>query len=132
MSSIISNSAIRALNRIGDIMLPRNGEFPSYSELGGVEYVDEILAYAEPGDIRDLNRVLSALSVMPGFFLNWAVKKMADSHQANGPLSATFRQLDFALRGILLSTYYSEKAGKNFKGKIPLEIIGYSLNRIPL
>ena len=35
-SKYLSNSALKAINRIGDLMIHRNGEFPSFSEVGGV------------------------------------------------------------------------------------------------
>lgn len=132
MSKILSKSALKAINRIGDIMLPKNGELPSYSELGGIEHIDEILRYAPEGDMKDLNMVLSILSVMPKFVLKWLVNKMRRSHERGGGLWVIMRQLEFGLKGIILSTYYSEKAGSNYKGRTPLEIIAYSINRPPL
>ncbi|MBW8051959.1 MAG: hypothetical protein FVQ77_16790 [Cytophagales bacterium] len=131
MSKLLSKPALKAINRIGDIMMPKNGELPSYSELGGIEHIDEILQCAPENDIKDLSMILSILSVMPGFVLKWLIKKMGRSHKQKGGLSVIFRQLDFGLKGIILSTYYSEKAGSGYKGKTPLEVIGYRINRIP-
>ena len=132
MSTLFSKSALKAVSRIGDTMMPRNGELPSYSELGGIEHIDEILKYAPENDIKDLGMVLSILSVMPGFVLKWLVKKMKNSHEGGGGISVVMRQLDFGLKGIILSTYYTEKVGSDYKGKTPLEIIGYEINRVPL
>lgn len=132
MSELLSKSALKAISKIGDIMLPKHGEFPSYSELGGIEHIDTILRYAPESDIKDLNRVLSILSVMPNFVLKWLINKMSKSHDQDGGLSNILRQLDFGLKGIILSTYYSENVGSGYKGKTPLEIIGYSIKRIPL
>ena len=131
MSKILSNPALKAINRIGDIMVPKNGELPSYSGYGGIEHIDEILRYAPESDMKGLDTVLSILSVMPKFVLSWLVNKMSRSHEKGGGLWVILRQLNFGLKGIILSTYYSEKAGSNYKGKTPLEIIGYSINRVP-
>ncbi len=130
MSKILSKAALKAINRIGDIMVPENGEFPSYSEYGGIEHIDEILRYAPESDTKGLDMILSILSVMPKFVLSWLVKKMSQSHERGGGLWVIMRQMNFGLKGIILSTYYSEKAGSNYKGKTPLEIIGYSINRV--
>ena len=130
MSNILSKSALKAINRIGDIMMPKNGELPSYSELGGIEHIDEILRYAPESDMKDLNMVLSILSVMPKFVLKWLIKNMSQSYKKGGGLWVIMRQLDFGLKGIILSTYYSEKVGSNYKGRTPLEIIDYSINRV--
>ncbi len=130
MSKLLSKAAVNGLNRIGDIMIPKNGEFPSFSEVGGLEYIDDLVSYAPQDDISDLGMVLSILSFMPGFVLRWLVNKLEDAQYSNGPLSPIFRQLDFALRGLLFSCYYTEKVGSNYTGKKPLDIIGWEIKRI--
>lgn len=53
MSTILNNRAIRAMERIGDIMIPKNGDFPSFSETGSIEHIDDLVAYAPEEDIKD-------------------------------------------------------------------------------
>lgn len=130
MSKLFSKSALNGLNRIGDIIAPKNGEFPAYSETGCIEHIDDVAGYAPPNDIKDLGMVLSILSFMPSFVLKWLVNKMTESHQQEGGLSDVFRMLDFGLKGIIFGTYYSGKVGKNYKGKSPAEVIGFSINRL--
>lgn len=129
MSKILSSLAIKTLYRMGDIMVPRNGDFPAYSEVKGLEYIDEMLCYAPENDIKDLNLLLSILSFMPTFVLRWLIAKMGKSHNEEGGISVIFRQLDFGIRGIVFATYYTEKTSSSFKGKKPIETIGYSINR---
>jgi len=130
LSKHLSNSALKALTRMGDIMIPRNGEFPSFSETGCLEHVDDIVAYAPEDDISDLNTLLTVLSFMPTFVLKWLVNKVTNSYEATGALSALFRQVDFGLRGIIFTSYYSGKVGANYTGPSPLDILGYEVNRI--
>ena len=130
MSKILSKTALKAINRIGDVMIPGNEELPSYSYYGGIEHIDEILRNAPESDMKDLNMLLSILSVMPKFVLKWLVNSMRQSHKRGGGIWVIMRQLDFGLKGIILSTYYSEKTGSNYKGRTPLEIIDYSINRV--
>ena len=111
-------------------MIPGNGDLPSYSEYGGIEHVDDLLKYAPPSDIGDLNLILAILSFMPGFVLKWTVVKMTKSHQGGNGISIIFRQLDLGLKGIILSTYYTEKGGANYRGIKPLDAVGYKINRI--
>jgi hypothetical protein len=129
-SNYLSPSALKGLNRIGDILCPGDGEFPSYSTVGCIEHVDIALEYAPAADIKDLGLLLSILSFMPTFVLRWLVNQMADSHDSDGPLSPTFRQLDFGLRGIIFGTYYSGRSGSNYKGPNTHELVGFSINRI--
>ncbi|HXH17580.1 MAG TPA: hypothetical protein VNJ07_00750 [Chitinophagales bacterium] len=126
----LSPRAKKSLVRIGDILLPKNEDFPAFSETGSIEYIDNLTACAPESDIHDLNRVLSMLSYMPDFVLKWLVSKMVNSHNSNGMLSSVFRQLDFGLRGLIFSCYYSGKTGSHFKGKNPLEVIGFEIKRV--
>lgn len=130
MSKVFSSSALKALTRIGDILLPKNGEFPSFSESGCLEHVDDVASYAPADDLKDLNLLLSILSFMPDFLLRWVVKSMNNSHGKDGLMLDLLRMLDLGLKGILFGTYYSGKVGKNFKGKSPFEVIDFKVTRI--
>ncbi len=130
MSEHLSKSALKALNRIGNIMIPENGEFPKFSDVGGLEHIDDLVSYAPSDDISDLSLLLSILAYMPGFILRWLVGKLETAHANNGPLVSLFRQLDFGLRGLIYSCYYGGKLGKGYTGKDPQEIIGFSIERV--
>lgn len=128
-SQFFSGLAIRAFNRVGDIVIPKDGDFPSFSEYGGAEHLDKSAAYAPPADIRMLNILMSILSMAPSFFFRWLVKKAASSHQSTGPLTPLFRKLYFGWWGLLFSCYYSNRPGSGFEGKDPVDIIQFRLNR---
>lgn len=129
-SNILSNSAVKGLTRIGDILIPGDGEFPSFSEYKCMEHIDDLLPYAPSDDISDLGMVLGILSVFPKSILIWLVKKMEKAHQNHGPLGTLLRQLNLGLRGLVFSLYYSDKPGANYKGKHPNELIGFTLNKV--
>lgn len=129
-SHYFSKLALRALNRMGNIMLPANGEFPSFEEYGGLEYIDNIAAFAPKDDINLLNIVFSILGVMPKFILKWLVKKMAVSNESSSFFAPILRQLNVGVRGLIFSCYYCDRSGKDFKGIDPMEIMGYKLNRV--
>jgi len=129
-SEFFSGPAIRAFNRMGDIVIPRNGDFPSFSEYGGAEHLDKAAAFAPRDDIRMMNVLMSLLWLAPTFFLKWLVKKAANSHQSAGPLSPLFRKLYFGWWGLLFGCYYSQRPGNGYQGKDPTEIIQFRLNRV--
>jgi hypothetical protein len=129
-STYLSNSAIKGLTRIGDILIPGNDEFPSFSAFMCMDHIDGLVSYAPADDIKDLGMVLSILSIMPKFKLKWLVKIMANSHKNTGPLGTLLRQLNTGIRGIVFSLYYSDKPGINYKGKNPDEMIGFTLNKV--
>lgn len=129
----LSNQAIKGMKKIGDIMLPGNEEFPSYSEVAGTWKLNDMVQYAPEDDISALNLVLIIFSFLPTFILKWLVNQMgaATEHGKEGLLPTTFRQLDLGLRGLLYSTYYGEFTNPDYKGRTPMEIIDYVPNRIP-
>ncbi len=127
----LSNREIRALNRIGDVMVPGDDELPAFSETGCAVHAGELLAFAPPEDVGQLRLLLRILSFMPGFVLRFLVRKMERQDGLPDFLAVLFRQLDFAFRGIVFSLYYSEKVSETYSGKTPLEQIGYRIQRVP-
>jgi hypothetical protein len=124
---MISKTAQKALNKIGDVLIPQNGEFPSFSQTQCVENVNDITNYAPEEDIALLNLVLTFLSFAPQSIIHWLINKMDKSYEMEEPLGTIFRQLNFGLRGIIFGLYYGEKTKQ---GKSPLDIIEFRINRI--
>ena len=124
------NSTLKGLTRIGDVFIPQNGDFPSFSQYGCIENIDTVIAYLPDEDIELLNYVLAVFSIMPTGFLKWLVTYMENSLDKKGTIPSLLRQLNMGLRGIIFALYYSESGGKTFKGNAPLDVIGYHLNRV--
>ncbi len=103
---------------------------PSFSQFGGTEAIDTVIAYLPAEDVTLLNIVLTIFSVMPTAFLRWIVNEMENALDKTGEISALFRQLNLGLRGIIFSCYYSGVGAAKFKGNNPLDVIGYQLNRV--
>lgn len=129
-SAYFSNRALKTFNRLGDILLPKNGEFPSFSEYGGIEHIDKIVAYAPESDISDLNMALGIFYFFPDFILKFIIILCANAANKNGPVAPLLRQLNMGIRGLIFACYYAERPGSNFNGKDPIEIIGYDMKRV--
>ena len=123
-------STLHGLNRIGDVFIPHSADLPSFSEFGGIEAIDTVIAYLPEEDIASLNIVLTVFSVMPTSFLRWLVRTMEESLDKTGEIPALLRQLNLGLRGIVFSCYYSGVGGTTSKSENPLDVIGYQLNRV--
>jgi hypothetical protein len=132
MANHFSNRAIIGLKKIGDVYCPKNGEFPAYSEVAGVGYLDHLTIHVPADDFTALNLALAIFSFLPKGIIEWLVltfQKAADN-PSEGILPSTYRQLNLGLRGLVFSTYYSELINPEYKGKTPLQIIDYHINRI--
>ena len=129
-SKYFNPSAVQGLNRIGDQLIPNNGEFPAFSESGAAQHVDDLLSYAPQEDVSLLNMVLGVVRLLPTSTLSWLMRRMESSQQDESSLGGLFRQLNMGLRGIIFSLYYGGKAEAGESGKTPLEVIGYDLKRV--
>jgi hypothetical protein len=129
-SAYFSKKALKGLNRIGDILVPGENDFPSFSGYNCIEHVDDLLAFAPADDVKDLGMVLALLNYLPKFLLVKLVKTLATAPVNTGPLGTVLRQLNMGIRGIVFSLYYSEKPGTGYSGTDPEKIIGFSLNRV--
>ena len=129
-SKYFSQNAIKGLNRVGDIIIPQTDEFPSFSEYDCVTHVDDLLNYMPESDVSTLNSVLGIFAFLPKGALVQIVNLMTNSPDSQNALAPLFRQLNIGLRGILFSLYYSRKAGPDYSGKDPADIIDYQVNRV--
>lgn len=127
-----SNRAIKGICKLGDIFLPENGEFPKYSDVAGTHRLNDLVEYAPKDDFQSLNLVLIIFSFLPNFILKMIANKMVSAMTDPGEniILTTFRQMNMGIRGLLYSTYYSELTNPNYKGKTPLQVMDYTINRV--
>lgn len=131
-SAILDQNQMTALNRLGDILLPENGEHPSFSRVGCIQHVDLLLAHAPEEDMKDLKGLLSALAWLPGPVLRLVVWFALRCGSWPEPLGTLSRKLDIAFRSILIGLYYSGKCGDEYAGSTPLEIMGFETSAVHL
>jgi len=131
-SDYVSQSQLGVINRVGDCFMPRNGEHPSFSELGCIQHADLFLANVVEEDLKDLKLLLSILSVMPGFVTSFVVWVSQAGKAWPEPLGTLSRKLDYGLRGLAMGLYYSGLTSDEYTGKTPLEIIGYEQSAVHL
>ena len=127
-----SNRAIVGLTKVGDIYCPKTEEFPAYSEVGGTSHLNSLVVNVPADDFSALNLVLIILSFLPRFILKWLVGVLERSgyDPSDGLIPSTLRQLNIGLRGLVYSTYYSELTNVHYKGKTPLNILEFEINRV--
>jgi len=129
-SERLSRKALAAFNRIGDIMLPRHGDYPSFSELGCIQHVDDVVLYAPEDDVHELGTFLTVLYFCPDSILRFVVWLTQNAGRFPRPLAAFFRLLDMGLRSVVITLYYAGKASDEYTGKTPIELIGYRVNPV--
>jgi hypothetical protein len=132
MSVYFNKAQLRALERLGNLMLPRSGDYPSFAELGCLAHIDEIAAWIPDSDRADLGLLLNLLALMPDFGLRGLIQLVQNPDRWPEGLAAVLRQIDTGLRGIIMSLYYSGRKGPAWTGPTPLELMGVEIVRVPL
>lgn len=132
MSAYFNRIQLLGLVRLGNLMLPRSGAYPSFQELGCIEHIDTIAAFIPAVDLADLKLLLTLLAFMPPAGLRGLLKMMQHPEPWPEAVAATLRQMDTGLRGIIMSLYYSGRKGSHYQGATPLELMGVEIVRVPL
>ncbi len=97
---------VRGLNKLGNAILPGEGEFPSFSSLECVKEVNRILDYMPAQDLADLKLLLFILSFLPQFLIGLFVRFLESSLSMKGPLGGPLRFIRIGLRGLVMTLYY--------------------------
>ena len=130
-SSLFSARQLQGLQKLGDVMLPANGEFPLFSSTGCIERIDDLMGTAHPDDIRDFGLLLLVINYLPNLAIEWIVR-LADSAERMPALIAPLcRQLNIGIKGVVFSLYYSGYHRSTYQGKTGLDVIDYHVHCAP-
>ncbi|MCS7197760.1 MAG: hypothetical protein NZ930_03655 [Candidatus Bipolaricaulota bacterium] len=124
MSQFLGPRELSALERIGDLMLPGDSEFPSFSQTGCIAFIDDLLCFMNPKDRDDLKNLLRVLSFLPSPLLR-AFLRLCQTHR-----TPTLRMVELGLKGLVMSLYYSNKTDPRYRGRTSHDVIGFALRRL--
>jgi len=127
MSRILSARQARALERIGDIMIPGVDGFPSFSRTGSIVHVDPLLEVTPAEDVTGLKILLSVLSFLPTGLLAGFLRMICREDRAPGLLAGAFRNTHIGLKGLVMSLYYSNRTGPGATGPKVHSLMDYEL-----
>lgn len=129
-SEYFNRFAIKGLDKVGDVIIPgttgENG-FPSFSQTGCIENVDEILQVTHPEDVAALNILMTVLGLLPALVTLTLFKLSMQDEKVPDILGNPLRMLNLALRGLPMSLYYSSFSKLEYDGKKVYEIIDYDI-----
>lgn len=118
-----------ALNRLGNVICPENGEFPRFSDLDCVHHAHIVLDELPEQDLADLKMLLFVLWFLPTPFMRIFLNIVEAMKDKDGEIGTLMRMLNFGLRGVCFSLYYSGMTGpKALTTKTPVNVVGYAVN----
>ncbi len=126
----LSPMALRGLERLADVIIPGDDEFPSYSQSGCIQHVNEIASLAPEDDIKALGLLLSILALKPKFALRVLCNMMMNANKYPEFMAVPLRQLNIGLRGLIVSPYFANYVGDSCPENTPHRVMGYELTRL--
>lgn len=122
---------LRALDKLGNIMIPANSAFPAFSDLGCREHVDVTLTNAHADDIKALQILLTVLAFLPPVIISGILKIAAWGAKFTGIVGVPFRLINTSLRGLIFSLYYSNLTRCSYQGATAYTAIDFTLHCEP-
>lgn len=130
-SSLFSARQLNGLQKLGDIMLPANGEFPQFSTTGCIERIDDLMGTAHPDDIRDFGLLLLMMHFLPEFAVEWIVRLSDSAERWPAMIAPLLRTVNIGIKGVVFSLYYSGYHRTTYQGKTGIDAIDYHVHCAP-
>ncbi|MCP4665048.1 MAG: hypothetical protein GY849_01675 [Deltaproteobacteria bacterium] len=126
VSRYFTQQQLVGLQKAGDVILPGTARSPSFSATGCMIHIDRMAAFLSHDD-------LGALRLLFGFF-RWAplwlirLLMVVATHNGNfpGPVGAGLRLIEIGLKGAVMSLYYSNLTGSDYRGEKIFDVIGWN------
>lgn len=104
----LKDRQLAAIEKIGDCLIPGDGDLPRFSATGCAREIDRILDYMPERDLADLKTLLALLGWFPRFAVALVLRFLEWSPWLPEPVGSLARLVRFGLRGLAMSLYYSD------------------------
>ena len=106
MSKHLNSLQVKGLNKLGDRMLPGEGDLASFAGSGCASEADRILDHMPAKDLGDLKLLLALMGVLPGIMIAGFLALLEKS-PGWGAWAAPLRFVRIGVRGLIMTLYYS-------------------------
>ena len=106
-SEYLSAAQLTGLLTVGDILIPGDGEMPSFSACGCAAQADRMLAHMTDADRDGVKALLGIFRFLPRFAVR-AIFWLTEKHHAfPEPIAAVLRLVNLGVKGVVMTLYYS-------------------------
>ncbi|MCG8668932.1 MAG: hypothetical protein MI867_05930 [Pseudomonadales bacterium] len=126
-SEYFTITQLEAIEKIGDIIVPGSGAFPSFTDTGCIAHIDTVMGPAHEEDLKLLGLLLIVLRYTPPVFIRMLLDLMNKAESMPRFIAPLFRLLNVSLKGIVFSLYYSNLTKESYTGPRPFDAIDYEL-----
>lgn len=106
-SKYFGRTRMKGLDKLGDVIIPGDEEFPRFSKTNFSNEVDRMLDHMYAEDRNGLGFLMGLIAFMPSFLVRWIVLLSEKNNAFPDFIGAPLRMIQFGLKGIILTLYYS-------------------------
>ena len=107
ISKYFSKTQIKGLQKVGDIIIPGDLEFPAFSKTGFIIHVDRILDYLPATERKNFCHLMILFRFLPKFLLRILFTLTDKNAKFPWLLGTALRLLDIGVKGVVFTLYYS-------------------------
>jgi hypothetical protein len=107
-SKHLNPTQLAGLRKVGDVLIPGDDEFPSFSRSGSIEHVDRMLDYMYDSDRNGVKALLTLFRFTPRFKIRWIMALTEKQASFPEPLATLCRMVNLGLKGVVMTLYYSD------------------------
>jgi hypothetical protein len=98
----------RGLLKVGDVLIPGDREFPSFSRSGCAQQADAMLEYMHASDRSGVKALLGMCALMPRPLIRGFLS-LTEHHRAlPRAVGSAFRLINTGIKGVVMTLYYSD------------------------
>jgi hypothetical protein len=107
-SRILTPKQYSGLLRVGDVLIPGDRQFPSFSRSRCAVHADRMLAYMTEADLQSLQMLLGVFRYLPKLVLR-GIMALTDRHRVfPDAIGAVLRMINIGVKGMVVTLYYSD------------------------
>ena len=99
---------IKGMLKLGKVIIAKDENFPSFRSVDPEKYINRMVDYMYEDDRGALLILLKIFAVLPAFLVSWKLSFFDMGARWRGMAGAPFRMLNIALKGLILTIYYSD------------------------
>lgn len=104
----LSTIQYRGLLRVGDVIVPGDGEFPSFTRSGVAAHADRMLDYMTDSDLAGVRFLFTLFTFLPKPLIRGLLWLTDRDRSLPGPLGAACRMIRIGVKGVVTTLYYSD------------------------
>lgn len=104
----LSRIQLAGLLKVGDILIPGDGELPSFSQSGCAAASDRMLPYMNDSDRTGVTVLLTVFRFLPRFVVRGILWLTEQQRSVPEPLATPLRLINLGIKGVIMTLYYSD------------------------